>query len=47
MKDFLKRIKADYLLSSILTIIFGLALIIGRAAILKTIGVLFCPLALT
>ena len=38
MKDFLKRIKADYLLSSILTIIFGLALIIGRAAILKTIG---------
>ena len=38
MKDFLKRIKADYLLSSILTIVFGLALIIGRAAILKTIG---------
>lgn len=38
MKDFLKRIKADYLLSSILTIAFGIALIIGRAAILKAIG---------
>ena len=41
MKDFLKRIKADYLLSSLVCILLGIVFIVWRGAVLDVMGSIF------
>ena len=38
MKDFLKRVKADFLLSSIMCILLGVVFIIWKESVLDVIG---------
>lgn len=38
MRDFLKRMKADYMLSSVLCIILGIVIVIYRAGVINLIG---------
>lgn len=47
MKDFLKRIKADYIMSSVLTIALGVVFIVFRAGILDLIGSVFAIILVT
>ena len=41
MKDFMKRIKADYMLSSLMCIVLGIVFVIFKAGVLDLIGNVF------